>query len=109
MMLTLDQAERELGFAQAQLDATVYDATRSYGIKQFGIDLDQYSSNVNAFNSITTSAAIAPSASFKTIRPIKQKPPSKPSPLGPILGGISTTLSAGNAIGGEGFWQTAFD
>ena len=65
MMLTLDQAEREFGFEQAQLDATVYDATRAYGIKQFGIDLDQYSSNVSAFNAITTTASVAPSASFK--------------------------------------------
>ena len=109
MMLTLDQAEREFGFEQAQLDATVYDATRAYGIKQFGIDLDQYSSDVGAFNSITTTAAVAPSASFKTIRPIKQATPSKPSILGPILGGISTTLSAGQAIGGDQFWETAFD
>ena len=109
MMLTLDQAEREFGFEQAQLDATVYDATRAYGIKQFGIDLDQYSSNVAAFNSITTSAVVAPSASFQTVRPIQQAAPSKPSPLGPILGGISTTLSAGQAIGGDEFWQTAFD
>ena len=108
MMLTLDQAEREFGFEQAQLDATVYDATRAYGIKQFGIDLDQYSSDVGAFNSITTTAAVAPSASFKTIRPIKQATPSKPSILGPILGGISTTLSAGQAIGGDEFWQDAF-
>jgi hypothetical protein len=108
MMLTLDQAEREFGFEQAQLDATVYDATRAYGIKQFGIDLDQYSSDVGAFNSITTTAAVAPSASFKTIKPVKQATPSKPSPLGPILGGISTTLSAGKAIGGDDFWQDAF-
>ena len=41
MMLTLDQAERELGFAQAQLDASIFDATKAYGIKQFGVDLDQ--------------------------------------------------------------------
>tara|TARA_B100000424_G_scaffold101399_1_gene76221 strand:+ start:273 stop:1007 length:735 start_codon:yes stop_codon:yes gene_type:complete len=108
MMLTLDQAEREFGFTQAQLDATVYDATRAYGIKQFGIDLDQYGSNVTAFNNITTTAAVAPSASFKTIRPIKQAAPSKPSILGPILGGISTTLSAGKTIGGDKFWQDTF-
>ena len=67
----LDQAKK-FGFEQAQLDATVYDATRAYGIKQFGIDLDQYSSNVSAFNAITT-ASVAPSASFKTIRPVERK------------------------------------
>ena len=93
MMLTLDQAERELGFAQAQLDASIFDATKAYGIKQFGVDLDQYSSDVSALNRITTSAAVAPSASFKTIRPIKQNPPPKPSALGPIMSGFSTGVS----------------
>jgi len=93
MMLTLDQAERELGFAQAQLDASIFDATKAYGIKQFGVDLDQYSSDVSALNRITTSAAVAPSASFKTIKPIKQNPPPKPSALGPIMGGFSTGVS----------------
>ena len=93
MMLTLDQTERELGFAQAQLDASIFDATKAYGIKQFGVDLDQYSSDVSAFNRITTSAAVAPSASFKTIKPIKQNPPPKPSALGPIMSGFSTGVS----------------
>ena len=109
MMLTLDQVEREFGFEQAQLDATVYDATRAYGIKQFGIDLDQYSSNVSAFNAITTTASVAPSASFKTIQPIKQKAPSKPSPLGPILCGISTAIGTAGTLGGEGYFQQFFD
>ena len=108
MMLTLDQAEREFGFEQAQLDATVYDATRAYGIKQFGIDLDQYSSNVSAFNAITTTASVAPSASFKTIQPIKQKAPPKPSPLGPILGGISTAIGTAGTLGGENYFKDNF-
>ncbi len=108
MMLTLDQVEREFGFEQAQLDATVYDATRSYGIKQFGIDLDQYSSNVSALNSITTTASVAPSASFKTIQPIKQNAPKKPSPLGPILGGIGTAIGTAGTLGGEGYFEQFF-
>ena len=108
MMLTLDQAEREFGFEQAQLDATVYDATRAYGIKQFGIDLDQYSSNVSAFNAITTTASVAPSASFKTIRPVEQKAPPKPSPLGPILGGISTAIGTAGTLGGENYFKDNF-
>ena len=105
MLLELDQAERELGFEQAQLDATVFDATRAYGISRYGIDLDQFAADTNAKNSITQSALVAPSASFQTIKPIKQNAPSKPSILGPILGGISTGLSAGTAIGGEDYWS----
>ena len=106
MMLELTQAERELGFEQAQIDATIFDATRSYGIDRYGIDLDQYAANTSARNSITQSALIAPSASFQTIKPIKQNAPSKPSILGPILGGITTTVGMGSAIGGDTYWSS---
>ena len=106
MLLELTQVERELGFEQAQIDATIFDATRSYGIDRYGIDLDQYSANTSARNSITQSALIAPSASFQTIKPIKQNAPSKPSILGPILGGITTTVGMGAAIGGESYWSS---
>ena len=93
LSLMLDDAERTMGMQEAQLNASVFDATRSYGLKQFGINLDQYSANNTAYNNISTSAAVAPSASFKTIRPIKQEPPSKPSILGPLLSGFSTGVS----------------
>ena len=90
MSLLLDDAERTLGFEQAQLDASIFDATKSFGIKQFGINLDQYSADVTASNNITTSAQVAPTASFETVKPIKQEPPRKPSILGPIMGGFVT-------------------
>ena len=106
MLLELTQAERELGFEQAQIDATIFDATRSYGIDRYGIDLDQYSADTGARNSITQSALVAPTASFQTIKPIKQNAPKKPSILGPILGGITTTVGMGSAIGGEGYWAS---
>ena len=61
----------------AQLDATIFDATRAYGIKQFGLDLDNYAANTSAYNNISTSAYVAPSASFMTIKPIEQKAPPK--------------------------------
>ena len=93
MMLQLADVERQVGFKNAQLNASVFDATKAFGIKQFGVDLDQYGADTRAYNSITTTASIAPSASFKTVRPIKQDPPPKPSILGPILGGISSGIS----------------
>ena len=93
LSLMLDDAERQMGMEEAQLNASIFDATRSYGLKQFGVQLGQYSSDVSAMNQITTSAAVAPTASFKTIRPIKQNPPKKPSILGPLLGGFSTGVS----------------
>ena len=92
MMLQLADVERQMGFKNAQLNASVFDATKAFGIKQFGVDLDQYGADTRAYNSISTTAAVAPSASFKTIRPIEQAPPEKPSALGPILGGISAGI-----------------
>ena len=92
MMLQLADVERQMGFKNAQLNASVFDATKAFGIKQFGVDLDQYGADTRAYNSISTTAAIAPSASFKTVRPIEQAPPEKPSALGPILGGISAGI-----------------
>lgn len=105
MMLTLDDIEREYGMANAQLDATIFDATRAYGLKQFGLDLDQYAANTSAYNNISTSAYVAPTASFMTQRPIEQKAPPKPSPLGPILGGIGTVFSTGTTLGGTDYWK----
>ena len=92
MMLQLADVERQMGFKNAQLNASVFDATKAFGIKQYGVDLDQYGADTRAYNSISTTAAIAPSASFKTIRPLEQAPPETPYILGPLLGGISTGI-----------------
>ena len=89
MMLSVDDVERKYGMQQAQLDASVFDATKAYGIKQFGVNLDQYNSDMSAVNNLSTSAVVAPIASFKTIRPTKQKAPPKPSILTPLLSGFS--------------------
>jgi len=106
MLLELNQAERDLGFAQAQIDATVFDATRNYGIQQYGIDLSQYSGDMKASNAITTSASVAPYASFMTPRPIEQQAPRKPSALGPILSGISTGLGTATTLGGKDYFSS---
>ena len=103
MSLLLDDAERTLGFEQAQLDASIFDATKSFGLKQFGINLDQYSADVTANNNITTSAQVAPTASFETVQPIKQAPPSKPSALGPIMGGFSSGIKTATSLGWSPF------
>ena len=108
MMLELGQAEREFGFEQAQIDATIFDATRAYGIDKYGIDLDKYSADTNAANSISVSATVAPTASFQTIKPTKIPPPKKPSILGPILGGISTGLGATSSLGGDNYFKNKF-
>tara|TARA_Y100001963_G_scaffold50087_1_gene70147 strand:+ start:392 stop:1147 length:756 start_codon:yes stop_codon:yes gene_type:complete len=101
MLLELQQAERELGFEQAQIDASIFDATRAYGIASFGIDLDQYSADTQAYNNLDRGPVFAPSASFAPVEPMKISRPSKPSILGPILSGVSTGLSTYSAVGGE--------
>ena len=97
-MLTVDDVDRKYGMQQAQLDASIFDATKAYGIKQFGINLDQYNSDMSAVNNLSTSAVIAPSASFKTIRPTKQKAPPKPSILTPLLSGFSAGVSTWSGV-----------
>ena len=108
MLLSLNEAERDFGFKQAQIDATIYDATKNYGIEKYGINLDQYAADSRAINQISTTAAVAPGASFKTIRPIKKAPPRKPSALGPILSGFSTAISTASTLGGEDYFSEMF-
>ena len=98
MMLTVDDVERKYGMQQAQLDASVFDATKAYGIKQFGVNLDQYNSDMSAVNNLSTSAVVAPIASFKTIRPTKQKAPPKPSILTPLLSGFSAGVGTWSGV-----------
>ena len=63
---------------------------------------------MKANNAITTSASVAPYASFMTARPIEQKAPRKPSALGPILSGISTGLGTATTLGGENYFAEMF-
>ena len=98
LMLQLQQAERQFGMEQAQIDASVFDATKAYGINKFGIDLDQFTADNTAMNSISNSAMFAPSASFETIKPIKQNAPEKPSMFGAIMAGVGAGFSTYGAV-----------
>ena len=44
-------------------------------------------------------APMAPIAEFKTVRPVKQAAPEKPSMLGSIMKGFSAGVSVGSGIG----------
>jgi hypothetical protein len=83
-------------------------AARDYAIDRYGIDLDQYAADQGAQNNIKQSALFAPTASFMTVRPLKQNAPKKPSILGPILSGITTTVSMGTALGGKDYFKRGF-
>ena len=97
-------AEREFGFEQAQIDASQDSVTRAYAIEQYGIDLDKYSADIAAINQ-TTSIAAHKQASYEPIKPLMQSAPKKPSILGPIISGATTTLSAGSSLGGDQYWS----
>ena len=102
--LELAQAEREFGFEQAQVDATIFSANREFGLAQYGIDLDKYSADTNAWNNLPAEP-LTPRASMGPASPMYQGAPKKPSILGPILGGISSGLGAYSGVGGQGFPQ----
>ena len=103
MLLELNNVERQIGFEQAQIDASLDSATRAYGIAQFGIDLDKYSADTRAFNQLDGGPSFAPDASFAPISPIMAQKPSKPSILGPLLRGASAGMGSYTQAGGEWF------
>ena len=96
----LQDAERQFGFEQAQIDATQDSVTRAYAIEQYGIDLDKYSADTAAINQ-TKSIATQKQASYEPIKPLMQSAPKKPSILGPIIGGFTTGVSGWSGAGGS--------
>lgn len=101
MLLEAQQAERELGFATATIDAGLWNAEQNYAMNEFDIALGKYAADHRAVSSLSGGPTEAPSASFMTIKPIKQQPPKKPSILGPILSGVTAGFTT--YIGTSGF------
>ena len=94
LLLNLMDQERQLGFEEAQLNAKLRDATTSFNISQYGIDLDKFASNVAATNKMPSKPA-APHASFA---PVKQPKVQGPSGLG-LLGGMVSAVGGGISTG----------
>ena len=97
----LQQAERELGFAQAEIDAGLWNAEKQYGMKEYDIALSKFSADAAALGQLDSGPTLAPSASFAPVKPIKKEPPSKPSPLGAIMSGVTTGMST--YVGTKGY------
>ena len=97
-MLTLTDQERQLGQAQAAVDASLFNARQSFGLQEYNTLLSQYSADSQAYNSVMA-APVAPVAEFKTVRPVKMAAPSKPSMLGSIMTGFSAAVKTGSGIG----------
>jgi len=100
-LLEAMEADRQLGFEQAQVEQTLYDASMASGMAKEGILLDQGSANVTAWNNLPADP-LSPQASFLPVKPIMQSGPSGLALAGGLLsagaGGVSTGFSTYGGI-----------
>ena len=97
-MLTLSDEERKLGQEQAAVNASLFNARKSFGLQEFNILLSQYAADSQAYNNILATP-MAPVAEFQTVRPVEMAGPEKPSMLGSLMTGFSTGVKVGSGIG----------
>jgi len=84
-LLSAMDAQRQLGFEQAQVEQTLYDASRASGLAKEGILLDQTAANVSAWNNLPADP-LSPEASLLPVKPIMAKGPSNLALAGSLLG-----------------------
>lgn len=108
MLLALMDTERQLGFQEAQLNASIQDANKGYRIAEYGFDLDRYSADQMAMNRMP-GAPVAQRASFAPIKEPEVQGPSKLGLMGGILSsvgaGVSTTIGVQGAGVKAGLWK----
>ena len=96
MLLSLMNAERELGFKDAQVNAALTDASTAYRFSEFGFDLDKYAADQSALARLP-GTPVAQRASLRTIRMPEVSGPSGLSYTANIIGAIGGGLSAGTS------------
>lgn len=101
MLLEAMQTERDLGFAEAGIDESLWYSEQQYAMKEYDIALSKFSADSQNLRGLKGGPTLAPQASWMTTKPIMAKRPKKPSALGPILGGITAGFST--YIGTSGF------
>ena len=110
MMLQLQDVERQLGFEQAAVNASLFNANQSFAMSEYGNRLSQYAADSRAVNALPAGPLFAPTAEFQTIKPIKQGDPEKPSMLGSIMSGVTAGVAVGHGIGHadgtSAWWKT---
>lgn len=96
-LLQAMDVERQLGFEMAQIDASMMDATRAFGLDLEGVALDRGSADAAAWNNLPADP-LSPEASFAPIKPINQRGPSGLALAGNLIsagvGGATSGLSA---------------
>ena len=94
MLLSLMNEDRQLGFRQAEINASLRDANKASAINQYGVPLDRYASDTQAINSLPGSPA-SPSASFAPIKKPDVQGPSKAGLFAGMLGAAVDGASTG--------------
>ena len=102
MMLELQDVERQLGFEQAAVNASLFNANQSFAMAEYGNRLSQYGADSRAINALPAGPLFSPTASFAPVEPIKQGDPEKPSMLGSIMAGVGAGVAVGSGIGHAG-------
>jgi len=94
LLLTMMDAERALGFEEAAVQQSLFDANKAYNIQEYGFALDKYSADARAANRLPGAPA-GPWAEFgPTAKPIDPGP----SGLG-LMGGIISAVGGGISTG----------
>ena len=90
-------ADRQLGFEQAQVEQTLYDASMASGLAKEGILLDQAAANNTAWNGLPADP-LTPQASFLPIKPIKAKGPSGLALAGSLVSSAASAYGTGYSL-----------
>ena len=108
MMLAMQDIERQLGFEQAAVNASLFNANESFAMSEYGTRLSQYAADARAVNAVPAGPLFAPVAEFQTVTPLKQASPEKPSMLGSVMAGVSAGVGVGSGIGHSSGTDTAW-
>jgi len=102
--LRIFDTTRQLGFEQAQIDQSIYDANRAAGLAVEGVLLDQTSANIAAWNGLPADP-LSPAPSALPPEPIMVGGPSNLALIGGIgsgiLGGVTSGISVGTAFNNQ--------
>ena len=93
-LLQTMQAERELGFKQAQVQESLYNSNVVAAMENQGVHLKQFGADSAAFNRVGA-APVAERPSFLPYKPIKVQGPSRGALMGAMIGAAAGGAATG--------------
>ena len=93
-LLQSEQNQRELGFATAQLQQSLMDSDKVFGLEREGIKMDHYSRDAAAYSNLPAGPQ-ARQAEYIPYKPIKRQGPSKMALMGAMIGSVAGGASTG--------------